>query len=138
MQPLLPPANAGSRARVLRAWLVGTFVGRALLAGAAIKLVAFLLALVLGSSRGLDAIGDLALVAATIALGYRLYVDAVEEGCRSGLAEENRITHLPSTAGAHTRFIQTILQALERDTDTNARAQEHDPRRRPPGNSGYG
>ena len=53
-------------------------MGRALLVGAGIKLVAFLLALVLGASRGLDAfdaIGDVALVAATIALGYRLYID---------------------------------------------------------------
>ena len=78
MQPLLPPANSGSRARALRAWLTGTFVGRALLVGAAIKLVAFLLSLVLGRSRGLDAfdaIGDVALVAATIALGYGIYID---------------------------------------------------------------
>jgi serine phosphatase RsbU (regulator of sigma subunit) len=81
MQPAtrLPPANSGSRARALRAWLVGTFVGRALLVGAGIKLVAFLLARIVGASRGLaafDAIGDVALVAATIALGYRLYIDA--------------------------------------------------------------
>ena len=74
----LPPAHPGSRVEVIRNWLVGTFAGRALLVGASIKLVAFLLSLVLGRSRGLDAfdaIGDVALVAATIALGYRLYVD---------------------------------------------------------------
>jgi len=54
------------------------FVGRAFLVGASVKLVAFLLSLILGRSRGLDAfdaIGDVALVAATIALGYRVYVD---------------------------------------------------------------
>jgi hypothetical protein len=74
----LPPASPASRADVIRQWLVGTFVGRALLVGAAIKLVAFLLSLILGRSRGLeafDAIGDVALVAASIAFGYRLYVD---------------------------------------------------------------
>ena len=76
-RPLLP-ASPGSRIDVIRQWLIGTFVGRAFLVGASIKLVAFLLSLILGRSRGLDAfdaIGDIALVAATIALGYRLYVD---------------------------------------------------------------
>ena len=74
----LPPASPGSRVDVIRQWLVGTFVGRAFLVGASVKLVAFLLSLILGRSRGLDAfdaIGDVALVAATVALGYRLYVD---------------------------------------------------------------
>jgi serine phosphatase RsbU (regulator of sigma subunit) len=69
------PAHPGSR---VRNWLVGTFAGRALLVGASVKIVALLLSLVLGRSRGLDAfdaIGDVALVAATIALGYRIYVD---------------------------------------------------------------
>jgi phosphoserine phosphatase RsbU/P len=63
---------------VVRQWLVGTFVGRAFLVGASVKLVAFLLSLIAGRSRGLDAfdaIGDVALVAATIAFGYRLYID---------------------------------------------------------------
>ena len=76
--PLLPPANSGSRIQAVRAWLTGTFAGRSLLVGVAIKLVAFLLSLLLGRSRGLealDAIGDVALVAATIALGYTIYVD---------------------------------------------------------------
>jgi sigma-B regulation protein RsbU (phosphoserine phosphatase) len=73
-----PPAPPGSRVEVIRAWLLGTFAGRAFIVGASVKLVAFLLALVLGRSRGLDAfdaIGDIALVTATIALGYRVYVD---------------------------------------------------------------
>jgi sigma-B regulation protein RsbU (phosphoserine phosphatase) len=77
--PALPSADPPSRARALREWLLSTFAGRALLVGVAIKLVAFLLSLIAGRSRGLeafDAIGDVALVAATIALGYRLYVDA--------------------------------------------------------------
>jgi len=72
------PAASGSRVDVVRQWLTGTFTGRALIVGTAIKLAAFLLSLVLGRSRGLDAvdaIGDVALVAALAALGYRLYVD---------------------------------------------------------------
>jgi len=76
--PLLPPANSASRARAVRAWLTGTFAGRSLLVGVAIKLLAFLLSLLFGRSRGLDAldaIGDVALVAATIALGYTIYID---------------------------------------------------------------
>jgi sigma-B regulation protein RsbU (phosphoserine phosphatase) len=63
---------------VARRWLTGTFIGRAFVAGASVKVVAFLLSLMFGRSRGLeafDAIGDVALVAATIALGYRLYID---------------------------------------------------------------
>jgi sigma-B regulation protein RsbU (phosphoserine phosphatase) len=62
----------------IRTWLFSTFAGRAFIVGVSIKLVAFLLALVLGRSRGLgafDGIGDVALVAAAVALGYRLYVD---------------------------------------------------------------
>jgi sigma-B regulation protein RsbU (phosphoserine phosphatase) len=65
--------------RELRAWLTRTFTGRALLLGAAIKVVAFLLSRIAGTSRGIeafDAIGDVALVVGTVALGYRLYVDA--------------------------------------------------------------
>ena len=75
--PLLP-ASPTSRIDVIRRWLIGTFAGRAFLVGASVKLVAFVLSLILGRSRGLDAfdaIGDVALVAATIALGYRVYVD---------------------------------------------------------------
>jgi phosphoserine phosphatase RsbU/P len=74
----LPPAHPGSRVDAVRSWLVGTFAGRAFIVGVSVKLVAFLLALVFGRSRGLDAfdaIGDVALVAATIALGYRIYLD---------------------------------------------------------------
>ena len=74
----LTAAPPGSRAEVIRAWLVGTFPGRALLVGASIKIVAFLLSLVVGRSRGLDAfdaIGDVALVTATVAVGYRIYLD---------------------------------------------------------------
>ena len=41
-RPLLPPSPA-SRIDVIRQWLVGTFIGRAFLVGASVKLVAFLL-----------------------------------------------------------------------------------------------
>ena len=74
----LTAAPPVSRAEVIRAWLLGTFPGRALLVGASIKIVAFLLSLVVGRSRGLDAfdaIGDVALVTATVAVGYRIYLD---------------------------------------------------------------
>jgi serine phosphatase RsbU (regulator of sigma subunit) len=76
--PQLPPGRPGSLVDAIRTWLFSTFAGRALVVGTSIKLVAFLLSLGLGRSRGLDAfdaIGDVALVAATIALGYRLYVE---------------------------------------------------------------
>jgi phosphoserine phosphatase RsbU/P len=76
---LLQSGEPVSRAGLLREWFTRTFTGRALLVGASIKFVAFLLSLALGSSRGFDAfdaIGDVALVAATIALAYRVYVDA--------------------------------------------------------------
>jgi serine phosphatase RsbU (regulator of sigma subunit) len=71
-------APPDSRAEVIRTWFVGTFPGRALLVGASIKIIAFLLSLVVGRSRGLDtfdAIGDVALVTATVAVGYRIYLD---------------------------------------------------------------
>jgi sigma-B regulation protein RsbU (phosphoserine phosphatase) len=74
----LLPSPPPSRVDAVRHWLTGTFVGRALLVGASIKLIAFLLSLLAGRSRGLDAfdaIGDIALVAATVAFGYRVYVD---------------------------------------------------------------
>ena len=76
--PRLPPADPRSRVDAIRNWLLSTFAGRAFIVGVSIKLVAFLLSLVVGRSRGLDAfdaIGDIALVAATITLGYRLYID---------------------------------------------------------------
>jgi len=39
--PLLPAPSSGSRALAVRTWLLGTFAGRALLVGAAVKLVAY-------------------------------------------------------------------------------------------------
>jgi serine phosphatase RsbU (regulator of sigma subunit) len=76
--PRLPSGRSASRVDGIRTWLLNTFAGRAFIVGTSIKLIALLLSLVLGRSRGLeafDAIGDVALVAAIVALGYRLYVD---------------------------------------------------------------
>jgi sigma-B regulation protein RsbU (phosphoserine phosphatase) len=79
-EPLqLPPGEPPSRLHAIRAWLTRTFVGRAVLVGASIKLVAFLIAAVAGHSRGLDAfdsLGDISLVVAAVVLGYRVYIDA--------------------------------------------------------------
>jgi serine phosphatase RsbU (regulator of sigma subunit) len=76
---LLPPVQQPSRARAFRGWLTGTFTGRAVLVGAAIKLVAFVITAAAGHSTGVDAfdsIGDISLVTAAVVLGYRAYLDA--------------------------------------------------------------
>jgi phosphoserine phosphatase RsbU/P len=60
-------------------WLTGTFVGRAVIAGALIKLVAFVITAVAGHSTAVDrfdSLGDIALVVAAVVLGYRVYIDA--------------------------------------------------------------
>src|SRR5262245_13743995 len=74
----LPPGEPPSRLHAIRAWLTRTFIGRAVLLGVSIKLVAFLIAAVAGHSRGLDAfdsLGDISLVVAAVVLGYRVYLD---------------------------------------------------------------
>ena len=79
-EPLqLPPAPPLSRARALRAWLTTTFVGRALLVGVAIKLIALVVTVAAGHSTPVDrfdSLGDIALVTAAVVLGYRVYIDA--------------------------------------------------------------
>jgi sigma-B regulation protein RsbU (phosphoserine phosphatase) len=70
--------NSASSASLVRRWLTGTFSGRALLGGVAIKLLALVLRLAVGASgvvEAIDTIGDIAIVAAAVAIGYRLYVD---------------------------------------------------------------
>ena len=70
---------APSRAAAIRAWITRTFSGRALAGGVVLKLAALTLALAAGPSAAwtlLDTIGDLALVAGALALGFRLFVDA--------------------------------------------------------------
>ena len=74
----LPPRSPSSRAAVLRAWLIGTFAGRALLLGAFLKLAAMALnvgAAPPGRGSTLDTVGDLALVLGAAILLYRLFVD---------------------------------------------------------------
>jgi serine phosphatase RsbU (regulator of sigma subunit) len=59
--------------------LTGTFVGRALIVGVLIKLVAFVITAAAGHSTAVDrfdSLGDIALVTAAVVLGYRVYVDA--------------------------------------------------------------
>ncbi|HTM05236.1 MAG TPA: SpoIIE family protein phosphatase [Vicinamibacterales bacterium] len=70
--------NSASSASLVRRWLTGTFSGRALLGGVAIKLVAIVLRGVFASSsvvESIDTIGDIAIVAAAVTIGYHLYVD---------------------------------------------------------------
>jgi phosphoserine phosphatase RsbU/P len=76
---LLTPGTPPSRARALRAWLTGTFVGRAVIVGVLIKLVAFVITMAAGHSTPVDrfdSLGDIALVIAAVVLGYRVYIDA--------------------------------------------------------------
>jgi serine phosphatase RsbU (regulator of sigma subunit) len=72
-------AEASSRAALIRRWVSGTFSGRALGIGAAVKLIAFGLRLAFGSAtlvEAIDTIGDVALVVGAAILAYRLFVDA--------------------------------------------------------------
>jgi serine phosphatase RsbU (regulator of sigma subunit) len=73
----LPPASSLlRRASVVRAWLTGTWVGRLLVSGFALKAVAYAGTLVSGAVAAalgpLDRVGNLALVAAGAFLLYRL------------------------------------------------------------------
>jgi sigma-B regulation protein RsbU (phosphoserine phosphatase) len=74
-QLLLPGGT--SRAAAIRRWLAGTFAGRALAAGAALKLVAFVLGLATqsGVPGVMDTIGDVGLVVGAAIVAYRLFVD---------------------------------------------------------------
>jgi hypothetical protein len=79
-EPLpLPPGPSPSRTGALRTWLTRTFIGRALIVGVLIKLVAFVIASAAGHSTPVDrfdSLGDIALVTAALVLGYRVYIDA--------------------------------------------------------------
>ena len=66
-----------SRVALIRYWATRTFSGRAVVYGTAAKLVAFVLALVLGASRWfelLDTCGDLAIIVGTLIVGLRLFI----------------------------------------------------------------
>jgi sigma-B regulation protein RsbU (phosphoserine phosphatase) len=74
--PTLEPAT--NTAQAVRRWLTRSFAGRALLAGAVIKLFALILRLAGASAaiaERIDTVGDLALIVGTLALGWRLFAD---------------------------------------------------------------
>lgn len=74
---MLPPASA-SRSLMIRYWITRTFSGRAMAAGALVKLVAYLLGVLAGRSTAIeivDTCGDLALVAGAVVLLVRLFTD---------------------------------------------------------------
>jgi sigma-B regulation protein RsbU (phosphoserine phosphatase) len=70
-------ASAPSPRRAIPRWVAGTLSGRTLAAGAALKIVAVLLRLTLGSFTPiafLDTLADITLVVGALVLGYRLFV----------------------------------------------------------------
>jgi serine phosphatase RsbU (regulator of sigma subunit) len=74
-----PPARRPSPSRValVRYWATSTFSGRAVVYGAAAKVLAFVLALVFGASRWfelIDTLGDLAIIVGTLIVALRLFV----------------------------------------------------------------
>ena len=74
------PGDSPSRADVARRWLTSTFAGRALLAGACIKLIVAAAHAALDPLpevlEWLDFIGGVSLLIGAVAVGYRLYVAA--------------------------------------------------------------
>jgi phosphoserine phosphatase RsbU/P len=74
------PGESPSRTDVARRWLTSTFAGRALLAGALIKLLVAAAGTVLvplpRALEVIDVIGGVALVIGVAAIGYRTYVSA--------------------------------------------------------------
>jgi sigma-B regulation protein RsbU (phosphoserine phosphatase) len=63
---------------LVRRWATRTFSGRAIVAGVLLKAAAFALGLLTGSAAGagfIDTIGDVAVVAGAVALGFRLFVE---------------------------------------------------------------
>ena len=83
---MLPPTNLArrpalrgvGRAALVRHWLTKTFSGRAIAAGVGIKLVAFVLALVLGAAPWLeliDTIGDLSIIVGALIVIVLLFAD---------------------------------------------------------------
>ena len=67
-----------TRVAIVRRWISGTFSGRMLVSGAAIRLLAYAARLLAGPSRPLqvlDIVGVVAIIAGAVALSYRLFVD---------------------------------------------------------------
>jgi serine phosphatase RsbU (regulator of sigma subunit)/energy-coupling factor transporter transmembrane protein EcfT len=64
---------------VIRRWITRTFSGRAMTAGVVIKVIAYVLRLLAGAQplfEVTDTIGDVALVAGALVVGFHLFVDA--------------------------------------------------------------
>ena len=72
----LPPSDAPSRLRALRGWLVGSFAGRALVAGGAIKLLTLTLMPLVGPPAGVwgvvDTLADVSILLGAVAIAVRV------------------------------------------------------------------
>ncbi len=86
----LPPANlsrrsaprAGGRAALVRHWLTRTFSGRAIVAGALVKVVAFILALAFGTApwvEFVDTCGDLSIIVGALIIIVLLFADMKQQ-----------------------------------------------------------
>ena len=74
----LIPSRSAARGGLIRVWVTRTFSGRAIVGGAALKAVAWLLRLGTGPAAFidlLDTLGDIAVVAGAVVVGFRLFVD---------------------------------------------------------------
>ena len=70
--------EGSTRVAAVRRWISGTFSGRALVSGVAIRMLAYAARTLTGPSRPLqiaDAIGLIAIIAGAVTLGYHLFVD---------------------------------------------------------------
>jgi serine phosphatase RsbU (regulator of sigma subunit) len=77
---VLPPARLppASRAALVRHWLTRTFSGRAIVAGALVKIVAFILTLAFGAAPWIELIdtgGDLAIIVGALIMIVLLFAD---------------------------------------------------------------
>jgi phosphoserine phosphatase RsbU/P len=76
------PSGRPSRGALIRAWATRTFSGRAIAAGALLKVAAYLLRLVTGRTAAvetIDTLGDIAVVAGALVVGFRLFVDLKQQ-----------------------------------------------------------
>ncbi|HET9358688.1 MAG TPA: SpoIIE family protein phosphatase [Vicinamibacterales bacterium] len=79
MTQQLPPGEFPSRAVVALSWLTRTFAGRALIAGIALKIAAWVGSLMGGGAAlltAIDTLGALAFLVGAFVLGFRLYMAA--------------------------------------------------------------
>jgi sigma-B regulation protein RsbU (phosphoserine phosphatase) len=74
----LLPSGSASRGALLRFWVTRTFTGRAIVGGAVLKAIAFLLGRLAAPMvlvESIDTLGDIAVVAGALVVGFRLFVD---------------------------------------------------------------